>query len=238
MSQLAVTTDGRSVRQEKVPPAHARLFQAPLALATATEYRRSRRMKAFASRFVAGAPFVAAALLLGAGLMLGAARPARADELPTRSVWVAATYQALLSDTFEPSSRHGLGARASYEFHITPKFNIGFELAYRLYPGSSSTQQLGYGALLEHFFSAAWSTDDGVYPYLNYGLLLQQTFVEARSGSAVSHDTRLGGGVLIRRWGLPLFIGVAAHYSRLQYFDVEARGIPYLEFEIGLAPAF
>ena len=37
---------------------------------------------------------------------------------------------------------------------------------------------------------------------------------------------------------VPLFIGVAAHYSRLQYFDVESRGIPYLEFEIGLAPAF
>jgi hypothetical protein len=180
--------------------------------------------------------FAGAVMILAAE---GAARgegPGRAPA--TRSVWVAPTYQALLSDSFDPSSRHGLGARGSYEFHVTPVFNVGLALAYRLYPGSSSTQQLGYGALLKHFFSAAWSAEDGFYPYLDYGLLLQQTFVEARSGSAISHDTRLGAGALLRHRGVPLFIGVAAHYSRLQYFDVESRGIPYLEFEIGLAPAF
>ena len=160
------------------------------------------------------------------------------EQAASRSFWVAPTYQALFGDSFEPSSRHGLGARASYEFHITPTFNIGLALAYRVYPGSTSTQQLGYGALLKHFFSAAWSTEDGVYPYLDYGLLLQQTFVDERSGSAVSHDTRLGGGAVLRRWGAPLFIGVAAHYSRLQYFDVESRWIPYLEVEIGWAHAF
>lgn len=195
-------------------------------------------MKALGSLFVRAALFPGAGVLLAAALLLGGERAARADEPATRSVWVAPTYQALLSSTFEPSSRHGLGARASYEFHITPKFNIGFALAYRLYPGTSSTQQLGYGALLKHFFSAAWWAEDGVYPYLDYGLLLQQTFVEARSGSAVSHDTRLGAGAVIRHGGVPWFIGVAAHYSRLQYFDVATRGIPYLEFEIGWAPAF
>src|SRR5688572_19804890 len=160
-------------------------------------------------------------LFAGAALVLAAESRAGADEPATRSVWVAPTYQAMLSGAFEPSSRHGLGARASYEFHITPEFNIGFALAYRLYPGVSSTQQLGYGALLKHFFSAAWSAEEGVYPYLEYGLLLQQTFVEGRSGSAISHDTRLGAGAVVRSWGVPLFVGVAAHYSRLQYFDVE-----------------
>lgn len=192
-------------------------------------------------------------LLAGAALIVAAEGPARGQEgadrgarapreaarLPaTRSVWIAPTYQALLEDTFEPSSRHGVGMLASYEFHITPTFNVGLALAYRLYPGSTSTQQLGYGALLKHFFSAAWSTEEGVYPFLDYGLLLQQTFIEGRSSSAVSHDTRLGAGAVIRRWGVPLFVGVAGHYSRLSYFDVESRGIPYLEFEIGWAPAF
>jgi hypothetical protein len=195
-------------------------------------------MKALGSLFVRAALFPRGALFLTAALFLAAERPARANEPATRSVWVAPTYQALLSGTFDPSSRHGLGARASYEYHITPVFNIGLVLAYRLYPGSSSTQQLGYGAVLKHFFSGAWSVEDGFYPFLDYGLLLQQSFIEARSGSAISHDTRLGAGAVIRRWGVPLFIGVAAHYSRLQYFDVETRGIPYLEFEIGLAPAF
>jgi hypothetical protein len=181
-------------------------------------------------------------LLAGAALIVAAEGPARGDEggraPATRSVWVAPTYQARLSGTFDPSSRHGAGLRASYEFHITPAFNIGLALAYRLYPGAIATQQLGYGALLKHFFSAAWSRHDGVYPYLDYGLLLQQTFIDGRGGSAISHDTRIGAGAMVRRWGVPLFIGVAGHYSRLQYFDVESRGIPYLEFEIGWAPAF
>ena len=195
-------------------------------------------------------PFVGMALL-------ASARPAHADESsvhadrapladastpaaqpPSRSLWVAPTYQALFGDSFDASSRHGVGARASYEFHISPRFNIGFALAYRLYPGSRAVEQLGYGALLKHFFSAAWSHEDGFYPYVDYGLLLQQTFVDGRSGSAVSHDTRLGGGAVLREWGVPLFIGVAGHYSRLQYFDVEPRWIPYLEVELGWAHAF
>jgi hypothetical protein len=177
-------------------------------------------------------------LLVVAAVLLAAGGPAKADEPPLRSLWVTPTYQALLSSTFEPSSRHGVGARASYEFHVSPEFNIGFVLAYRVYPGSAATQQLGYGALLKHFFSAAWANEDGVYPYLDYGLLLQQTFVSERRGSAVSHDTRLGGGAVLRRWGVPLFVGVAGHYSRLQFFDVEARWIPYLEVELGWTHAF
>jgi hypothetical protein len=177
-------------------------------------------------------------LVVGAALMLAAEGRARAEEQPVRSVWLAPTYQALLSGTFEPSSHHGLGARASYEFHISPMFNVGLALAFRVYPGSTSTQQLGYGAVLKHFFSPAWSTEDGFYPYVDYGLLLQQTFVSERSGSAVSHDTRLGVGAVMRRWGLPLFIGVAGHYSRLQYFDIDARWIPYVEVELGWAHAF
>jgi hypothetical protein len=157
---------------------------------------------------------------------------------PSRSFWLAATYQALLTDSFRPSSYHGLGASASYEFHVSPKFNVALGLAYRLYPGRQSTQQLGYGAILKHFFADGWSSDDGVYPYLDYGLLLQQTFVEGRSGSAVAHDTRLGGGAVLRGWGVPLFVGLAGHYSRLQYFDTEAKWIPYVDLEIGWVHTF
>jgi len=163
---------------------------------------------------------------------------ARAEAPATRSVWVAPTYQVLLSDAFAPSSRHGLGAAAAYEFHISPTFNLGLTLAYRLYPGSVATQQLGYGVLLKHFFSPAWSHADGVFPYLDYGLLLQQSYIEGRRGSAVSHDTRLGAGAVLRSWGVPLFVGVAGHYSRLQYFDMDATWIPYLEVQLGWVHAF
>lgn len=157
---------------------------------------------------------------------------------PTRSAWLAPTYDFLASDAFEPSSRHGFGARGSYEFHVTPRFNIGLALAYRLYPGDASTQQVGYGAVLKHFFSPRWSQNQGVYPFLDYGLLLQQSFVEGREGSAVSHDTRLGAGLLWRLPSIALFADFAAHYSRLSFFDRKSTWIPYLDAGAGCVFAF
>jgi hypothetical protein len=176
--------------------------------------------------------------LIAISLVMMAGSRARADEPPTRSIWLGPTYQVLLSDTFEPSSRHGIGASGTYDFHVSPLFDIGLTLAYRLYPGERSTQQLGYGAILRHFFDPGWSTADGVYPYLDYGLLLQQTFIEGRSGSAVSHDTRLGGGAVVRYGGVPLFVGLAGHYSRLQQFDIESTWIPYVDLQVGWVHAF
>lgn len=177
-----------------------------------------------------------ALLLVAMALLL--VSPARAESAPTRSAWIAPSYQALLSDAFEPSSRHGVGGALAYEFHISPRFNLGLTLAYRLYPGSVATQQLGYGVLLKHFFSADWSHADGVYPFVDYGLLLQQSFIEGRQGSAVSHDTRLGLGSVLRIGGIPLYASLAGHYSRLQYFDVESLWIPYLEVQLGWVQAF
>jgi hypothetical protein len=183
------------------------------------------------------------AMLLGATVL---AAPAQAEERappdaaapPTRSWWLAPSYQLLLTSKLAPGSRHGLGAAAAYEFHVSPMFNLGLALAYRLYPGSEATQQLGYGVTLKHFFSRDWSSEEGFYPYVDYGLLLQQTYIEGRRGSAVSHDTRLGVGAVLRSWGIPLFVEIAGHYSRLQYFDIDAVPIPYLELELGWAHAF
>jgi hypothetical protein len=159
-------------------------------------------------------------------------------EAPTRSVWLAPTYDFLGTDTFAPSSRHGFGVRGAYEFHVSPRFNLGLTLAYRLYPGSQSTRQIGYGTTLKHFFSSHWSSVDGVYPFLDYGLLLQQSFVEGRKGSAVSHDTRLGAGIVWRLAPVTLFADVGAHYSRLAFFDRESTWIPYLEAGVGCVFAF
>jgi hypothetical protein len=178
-------------------------------------------------------------LLASAALMCPlAAADAHASETPTRSIWLAPTYQLLLGDALEPSSHHGLGASAAYEFHISPTFDLGLAVAYRLYPGEVASHQLGYGAILKHFFSAAWSSRDGVYPYVDYGLLLQQTFIEGRTGSAVSHDTRLGVGAVLRGWGVPLFVGLAGHYSRLQQLDVASRWLGYVDVQIGWVHAF
>ena len=157
---------------------------------------------------------------------------------PTRSVWLAASYQVLLTSAFEPSSRHGIGASGVYEFHLSPKFNLGLGMAYRLYPGSQMTQQLGYGATLKHFFSSRWAMADGVYPFVSYGLLLQQSMIEGRQGSATSHDTRLAAGAVFRSSPLALFVDLGAHYSRLNYFDRSGTFIPYLEAQVGCVFAF
>jgi hypothetical protein len=156
----------------------------------------------------------------------------------TRSIWLAATYQVLLHSEFEPSSRHGVGASGVYEFHLSPRFNLGLSLAYRLYPGSQATQQLGYGATLKHFFGSRWATADGVHPFVSYGLLLQQSMIEGRKGSATSHDTRLAAGAVFRSSPLALFVDLGAHYSRLNYFDRSSTLIPYLEAQAGCVLAF
>jgi hypothetical protein len=171
---------------------------------------------------------------LFAGFALGiVAQVASVNAEPTRSVWLSPTYDFLATDAFEPSSRHGFGAAAAYEFHVSPRFNLGLALAYRLYPGEQATQQLGYGATLKHFFSSRWATADGVYPFVDYGLLIQQSFVSSRKGSAVSHDTRLGGGVVLRSAPVSLFVDAGAHYSRLDFFEHESTWIPYLELQAG-----
>jgi hypothetical protein len=167
-----------------------------------------------------------------------ASQAAAVTDAPTRSVWLAATYEYLATSAFEPSSRHGTGVSGSYEFHVSRTFNLGLPLAYRLYPGERVTQQLGYGVTLKHFFSPRWATIDGVYPFLGYGLLIQQSFVEGRSGSAASHDTRLGGGVLFRTEPLAWFVDVGAHYSRLHFFEQESEIIPYLEVAVGAVVTF
>jgi len=179
-----------------------------------------------------------AAALIALFILGLAAQAVAIPETPTRSFWLAATYEFLATSAFEPSSRHGFGVRGEYEFHLSPRFNLGLPLAYRIYPGEQVTQQLGYGVTLKHFFSSNWATADGVYPFVDYGLLVQQSFIQGREGSAVSHDTRLGGGVVLQSAPFSLFCDLAAHYSRLSFFDRESRAIPYVEVGAGWLFAF
>src|SRR5690606_26787437 len=151
----------------------------------------------------------------------------------SRSVWIAPSYQVVFGDAFEPSSHHGTGAASTYEFHISERFNLGLNLAYRVYPGEQLTHHVGYGAILKHFFSDEWASQDGVFPFVDYGLLLQQIFIEGRQGNAVSHDTRLGFGAVGRFSGVPFFASVAGHYSRLVFFDRAGEWIPYLDAQVG-----
>ncbi len=183
-----------------------------------------------------------ALIAMGAAIVCTTARRSLAAEpepvaAPSRSVWIAPTYDLLLTAAFEPSARSGVGTGMSYEFHISPRFNLGLALAYRVYPGAQVTQQLGYGTTLKHFFSDEWSRRDGLYPFVDYGLLVQQTFIAGR-GNAVSHDTRLGAGAIMRVSGITGFVGVAGHYARLEFFDVEDQWVPYLDVQLGWVYSF
>ncbi len=155
-----------------------------------------------------------------------------------RSVWLAATYNHLFTGALSPAAENGVGAWASYEFHVSPRFLVGLPLGYRGYPGAGGAHQIGYGVTLRHFFSDSWARGPKVYPFLDYGLLQQQTFAPGRSGVAVSHDTRLGGGVVLGQLGFPLFLGSSMHLSRLEYFDVEAEWIPFVDVSLGGIFAF
>lgn len=77
------------------------------------------------------------------------AAPAVAEEgkARDRSVWIGPSYNFLFGDALGARSGHGFGLSASYEFHITPRFNLGLLLAFREYPGTEALHQLGYGAI-------------------------------------------------------------------------------------------
>jgi hypothetical protein len=183
-----------------------------------------------------------AVIAIGAGVLCATASASSAAvrapaATPSRSVWVAPTYELLLTSVFEPSSKSGVGTSISYEFHVSSRFSLGLALANRLYPGPQLTHQLGYGTTLKHFFDDDWSRRDGFHPFVDYGLLLQQTFIAGR-GNAVSHDTRLGAGAVLRVNGVAGFVGVAGHYSRLEFFDVKAQWAPYLDAQLGWIYSF
>lgn len=154
---------------------------------------------------------------------------------PTRSLWLALSYQAFLSSALANSSSHGGGLVGSYDFHISERFSLGMQLAYRYYPGEIHVQQLGYGLLLKHFFSPVWTDKSRLHPYVDYGLLQQQTFHSAHSGVAVSHDTRLAAGVLGYIGEVPTFVNASLHLTRIGHFDVAGFWLPYLELQWGAA---
>jgi hypothetical protein len=192
------------------------------------------------SRWRAGWRGILAATAWTAAL-LGAHAASAAEMLercPKRTVWIAPSYHYLFGDALGPRPGHGFGVSANYEFHISGRFNLGLLLAFREYPGDAALHQLGYGAILKHFFARDWVTEDGVFPFLDYGLLLQQSFVSGRKGSSVSHDTELGGGALFRISGVPLFFHGAAHLARLDAFDQDSEWVPYLDIQLGWAPSF
>lgn len=166
------------------------------------------------------------------------APPPRTEPPPKRSVWLGLSYQYLFTDALAPASRHGVGFWASYEFHVSPRFLVGLPLAYRGYPGEGGAHQIGYGVTLRHLFSNDWARGRKVYPFIDYGLLQQQTFAPGHSGVAVSHDTRLGGGAVFGQLGFPLFLAASAHLSRLEFFDVETEWIPFVDVSLGGIFAF
>lgn len=165
--------------------------------------------------------------------------PPSSPEAPTfrRALRLAPSFQYLFSRGFENVPQAGTGIFAAYEFLLTPSFNLGINLSYRIFPGKERLQQIGYGLLLKHYL-AGTAPSAAVSPFVEYGLLLQGSMTSARKGAATSHDTRLSAGSDFKLLGQILFVEASYHYSRAGFFELPAVKLDNLELELGWRARF
>lgn len=192
-----------------------------------------------------------AAVAAGAIVLLpahsGAQLPAPAPEaapssppsapVPRRALRLAPSFQYLFSRAFDGVSQAGTGVFTAYEFILSPKFNLGINLSYRIFPGKERLQQLGYGLLLKHYL-AGTAPGAAVSPFFEYGLLLQSSRISTRPGAATSHDTRLSVGSDFKLFGRVLFVEASYHYSRAGFFELPAVKLDNFELELGWRARF
>lgn len=156
--------------------------------------------------------------------------PIKLPKPPKKNLRLAPTSVFLTGKPFGTTALAGLGLNAAYEFIITPSFFVGLQLAARYYPAQMWLGQLGYGVTLRHAFLP---TDWMFRPYLQYGLLMQMTWVQGQPGSGMSHDTHLGIGVDSKWLNIPLFLQVSYDISRLRYFGNTEENVDRFEIQLG-----
>ncbi len=157
--------------------------------------------------------------------------------VPRRALRLAPSFQYLFSHAFDGVPQAGTGVFAAYEFILTPSFNLGINLSYRIFPGKERLQQIGYGLLLKHYL-AGTAPGAAVSPFVEYGLLLQGSLTSTRPGAATSHDTRLSAGSDFKLLGRVLFVEASYHYSRAGFFELPAVKLDNFELELGWRTRF
>jgi hypothetical protein len=154
----------------------------------------------------------------------------------TRALRLGLTTEGLMQAPFAGVTGTGAGITASYDFLISDGFSLALAASYRRYPGISSLQQVGYGALLRHRLLSLGSHDQRLYAA--YGILLQTTSVSGQSGSGTSHDTRLTLGADFRVGKVPLYAETSYHFSRLRFLNVDSMDLDYWEAGLGWRTAW
>jgi hypothetical protein len=157
--------------------------------------------------------------------------------VPRRALRLSPSFQYLFSRAFDGVSQAGTGVFTVYEFILSPKFNLGINLSYRIFPGKERLQQIGYGLLLKHYL-AGTAPGAAVSPFFEYGLLLQSSRISTRPGAATSHDTRLSVGSDFKLFGRVLFVEASYHYSRAGFFELPAVKLDNFELELGWRARF
>jgi hypothetical protein len=152
---------------------------------------------------------------------------------PERAARIGFSTPLLLESPLADSGRTGGGMNGIYEFVLSPRFSIGIDLAYRVFPGSRSLHQLGYGLMLKHYIATCSCEKSDFRPFVEYGLLLNVSRRSGVSGSGTAHDTRLTAGADFSFAGAPLYATLSYHYSRLQYFGTSPLNLDSVEPEIG-----
>lgn len=163
---------------------------------------------------------------------VGSSLSAPENAQPTRSMSVGFGYHSLLKSPFSSDALSGGGIELRYGFHLSENFVLSLGLAYRIYPTAAAVSQLGYGAVLTHYFWGRQEKDWRLF--VSYGLLVLNSSVKGRSGSGTSHDTLIGIGSDFGFLGQTAFSQLGYHYSALSYFETGRQPIHYLDLLVGL----
>jgi hypothetical protein len=160
---------------------------------------------------------------------------AQAEEppaVPTANVLVASlAYQA--PSNLEKPFYGGGGVVYTREYFVTARSALGIQAGARIFPAPPLHVALGYGLSIKHYIGNFGKTaSSGLY--LKYGLLLQMSFLDGRSGSAVGHDTLLAVGYDRNSDGLSPVVEAGYHLTQVRGFDQETLWWPYTEVAAGV----
>lgn len=155
------------------------------------------------------------------------------EQEPTRQFRFYGSMQSRFSENFEGVPTTGFGFFSVYDFLLKNNFTIGISFAYRFYTGEGTLLQTNYGLLLKHYLVSGDFKTKPFRPYLQYGLLLLNSFVLAENGYGTSHDTRLTVGSDLVLFELPLSVEISYHMSNLHYFQLAAVPMSFIECNLG-----
>jgi hypothetical protein len=127
----------------------------------------------------------------------------------------------------------GLVGQGGYRVSKSTTFAVSLGFWNYSKTGANSMWQLVYGGTLRHAFKSLLGSDT-VYPYFEYGLLIQQVALRGVSGSAAAHDTKSALGLNFPMFNEIGFFEFGFHLSQLRFFKHPSANLSRFEVSLGL----